>query len=87
MEGSQDELGLRRGFGIDDIEASPVYGGRGGREGVIGVPEEGGSVGEVAERHIATLRSEMYLVVVLDVPDLERAIRRISGRYYRIFNR
>jgi hypothetical protein len=35
-------------FILADVEACPVYGGRGGREGGVGVPEEGGDIGEVA---------------------------------------
>lgn len=32
---------------LADVEAGPVYGGGGAGEGGVGVPEEGGDVGEV----------------------------------------
>lgn len=59
LEGAEDEdvcfrgRGCGRGpedgeFVLSDVEAGPVYGGGGGGEGGVGVPEEGGDVGEVA---------------------------------------
>jgi hypothetical protein len=46
LEGAEEELArVRR---VEEVEAGPVYGARGRREGVVGVPEEGGGVGEVA---------------------------------------
>ena len=38
-----------RGVGrVGEVEAGPIYGRGGGGKGVVGMPEEGGGVGEVA---------------------------------------
>lgn len=46
VERAKEEL--RRVSGGQKVKTAPVDGGAGGREGVVGVPEEGGRVGEVA---------------------------------------
>jgi hypothetical protein len=50
LEGTEDELGsFWGGKGVVDVEPGPVDLIAWGREGVVGVPQEGGGVGEVAD--------------------------------------
>ena len=69
LEGAQEELvGVAR---TEEIKTGPVDRRKGGWEGVIAVPEEGGRVGEVAERE-CLCQIVIYQVELSgrDVPDL-----------------